>query len=451
MGTLKRFDDVNEKMKQLNEIDEIDWKLILSSQDTVKYISKADLISFSLICKFVRNKLLSSVFYSVDLSLFSERIKSLPLYTMDKEAESDIFDSYDRRLKKHIPYVRSIIHEHGYDEILLLSIPHVFGKLSRLQLFDTYFTLDTFHKIMSGLNRLNSLSIEFSLFLVFETSDNIITLHLPPSLASLKISYGELMRAEFKPSFSFNDYFLHRDYYNTDALYFNIQKGSLPNLKLLQIENSGPYFIETHNNLMVAGDRLDNLLTKLSLINELTFVNLQSLTKLTLTSDYEFPQRLLDYTFPTLENLKEFSIMGGSNFSNYKESICKVIKRILNIGKNASKLTFPYTKIDNLSIEEVTQGFSSLKELSLVKTANVSTISPIKFSNTIKTLNLVCFNPKFIKLGSFEDSLGLEVISIAYEKEKYSYFKFDEAGLIKDAKRWRIIRFYGSSIKCYKG
>ncbi|KXN71532.1 hypothetical protein CONCODRAFT_5788 [Conidiobolus coronatus NRRL 28638] len=437
-------------MKQLNEINEIDWMLILSSRDTVKYISKADLINFSLICKFLRNRLLSHVFYSIVLRSFSERTNDLPLYTMNTEIESKVLDRYDKHLNKQIPHVRSLVHEHDYSEILILHIPQVFDKLSRLQLFDSSFTLDTFHKLMSGLNHLKSLSIEFSLFLVFDTGDNEITLHLPPTLVSLKISYGEVMRLEFNPSFSFDDYLIHCSYNNTSSLNFNIQRGSLPNLKILQIENNGPGFIETHDSLIYASNKLANLSTKFSLINDLTFINLQSLTKLTLTTDYEFSQRLFDYTFPILKNLKEFSIMGGSNFNNYKESICKIIERILNIGKYAEWLTFPYIQIDKLSIEEVIQSFTNLKELSLVNVNDVVALDPIKLPNTIKTLNLINFNPKFIELNNIKHSSELEVISIGYKEEKNNYFEFDENELVKDVKGWKTIRFYGSSIKCYK-
>jgi hypothetical protein len=377
-------------------------------------------------------------------------MRGLPLYTMDTEVRSKVLDRYDKHLKKHIPYVKSIIHEHDHNEVLLLSIPQVFNKLNRLIFFDSSFTLDTFHKIMSGLNHLKSLSIEYSLFLVFDTSDNIITLHLPPSLVNLKISYGELMRAKYNPSFSFGDYLLHYSYYSSSCLNFNVHKGSLPNLKVLQIENNGSDFIGTHNSLISSSNQLTSLSTRLSLINDFTFTSLQSLKKLALISDYEFPQRLLNCVFPTLENLKEFSIMGGSNFNNYIDPICNTIKRILNIGKNANKLTFLYTQIAKISIEEVIQIFPNLKELILVKAGKVSNLGAIKFSNTIKTLNLINFNPRLIELNNVKISSELEVVRIAYEESNRNYFKFDETELVKDAEGWGVTRFYGSSIKCYK-
>jgi hypothetical protein len=435
---------------KVKESNEIDWRLLLTSWDIAKYFPKFDLIELSQYNKFMRKRLSPFIFKNIILNNFSDGLDDLPLEVESAEVEKEALDRYDEHLKYLYPHVRSLIYEYDYNEVLLLCIPQVFSNLNRLQLTNVSVTLTSFHKLMSGLKQLEHLFLGHPLFIVSDTSEDPVTLQLPSKLITFKIIHGELMRTEFDSSLVFSDYLEYSNESNTGTLKFDIEKGSLPNLKILEIDMDDQNFMESRISLVSASNQLTHFSTKLSLICDFSSVHFKSLTSLTLTNNFQFPRRLLDYTFPALENLKEFRIMGGFNLTEYDELIIPSIKKLLNIGKNAERLTFPYIQIDRLSIDEVIQSFPNLKDLTLVKASDVVTLSPIKLPNTVKVLNLFNFNPKFIELNSIKDSIELKILNIAYENENLNYFEFDENELVKDIEGWRVIRFYGSSIKCYK-
>jgi hypothetical protein len=126
------------------------------------------------------------------------------------------------------------------------------------------------------------------------------------------------------------------------------------------------------------------------------------------------------------------------------------LQRLISIGKNVEILTIPYIDFKNLFIEETIHNFPNLKVLNLVRSANVKTLNPTKFPKTLKTLNLHNFDPKTLDINNIKNCDDLKVVSISYEEGYYNFFNFEETKLSKGVKGWKIIYFYGSSIKCYK-
>ncbi|KXN71521.1 hypothetical protein CONCODRAFT_69770 [Conidiobolus coronatus NRRL 28638] len=435
---------------KIKNTDEIDWKLILSCWNTTKYVSKIDLVDLCLICKFMRNKLFPDIYRCIVLEKFSDGLDDLPLNIINSELEKEALDRYNEHLKDFIPHARCLFYICDYNEILLLSIPQVFYKLNRIQLADVSSTLNVFQKLMNGLTQLEHLSLEYSLLIVPKDTDNLITLKLPPNLITLKIVYGEIMRIEFDPSLIFSDYLGLSDESNTEILKFKIESGSLPKLKVLKITQDDQRFMETQNNLICASEQLTHLSTRFSLINEFSSNNLKSLISLTLTNNYIFPQNFVEIDFSTLKNLKELRIKGGFNLTRYDDVIIPGLQKLISIGKNVEILTLPYINFDNLSIEETIHNFPNLKELNLIKATNVETLSPTKFPKTLNTLNLCNFDPKTLDINNIKNCDELKVVSISYEEEYYNFFNFEDTKFAKGVKGWRIIHFYGSSIKCYK-
>jgi hypothetical protein len=435
---------------KIQNTDEIDWKLILSRWDITKYVSRIDLVDLSLICKFMRNKLFPDIYRCIVLDKFSDGLDDLPLNIVNSELENEALARYDEHLKDFIPHARRLLYICDYNEILLLSIPKVFYRLNTMHLAEVSFTLNVFQKLMNGLTQLEHLSIEYSLLIIPKDFDMQITLKFPPNLITLKIVYGELMRTEFDPSLIFSDYLGSSSGSNTEILKFKIENCSLPKLKVLEIVQDDQSFVETQNNLICASESLTHLSTKLALINEFSLKNLKSLTSLTLTSNYIFSQKFYDTIFSTLKHLRELRINAEFFLTSDDDIIIPGLQRLISIGKNVEILTIPYIDFKNLFIEETIHNFPNLKVLNLVRSANVKTLNPTKFPKTLKTLNLHNFDPKTLDINNIKNCDDLKVVSISYEEGYYNFFNFEETKLSKGVKGWKIIYFYGSSIKCYK-
>ncbi|KXN64759.1 hypothetical protein CONCODRAFT_13976, partial [Conidiobolus coronatus NRRL 28638] len=285
------------------------WVIVISSWDTVRYLSASELIELSLICRFTRNKVFKYVSESITLNGFLDDYINLSLnYANSDILKKEVLNIYEQHLKKLIPHVKSLYYGGENSEILLLSIPQVFSRLNKLQIFRVSFTLVTFYKIMDGLNQLKYLSLDEAQFITFDVRRIPITLQLPQSLVTFELSYCDLMHAEYNPSFCLNDYLNYRIETYTTTLNCKIKPDSLPSLKALTLDHYDLEFAATQNNLILGSSQITHFSTNLSLINELTFVNLQYLESLTLSNHHDYPRSFLEADIPNLHSLKKLKI-----------------------------------------------------------------------------------------------------------------------------------------------
>jgi hypothetical protein len=429
------------------ETDIIDWKLILSSWDTIKYIPKPDLISYSKSCKFIRNKLFPCIFKNITLSSFSKGIPDMPLNTFNSDHEKEALNRYRKHLYSIIPHVKNLVYEYENSEILFHLTPQVFRNLSRLELSNISITISSFHRLVNDLDHLDHLHLKDVILIVFENIDDPAILQLPSSLINFKISYGMVSLAEFDSSLSIVDYV---EFSNTviTSIKFNIEAGSLPNLKVLEIDQYNQDFIESQNSLILSSNQLTKFKTRLSFIKEIPSESLHSITSLVITNIHQYYQDSTNLTLPTLQNLKELKISSGYQINELEERLIPSRFRFLaNIGKNVNKLTLEYFKFSKFSIEDLLINFNSLFELNLIYIISDIALNHKKFPLTIKSLNLNEIKPSLFNINNVNNCSGLETISIYYESHD---FKFEESELSKGVEGWRIIHFPGTSIRYYK-
>ncbi|KXN71520.1 hypothetical protein CONCODRAFT_69769 [Conidiobolus coronatus NRRL 28638] len=431
----------------IRETEVIDWKLVLASWDTAKYIPKVDLICYSKSCKFIRNKLISHIFKSITLISFSKGLPDMPLNTLNSGHEKEVLDRYRNRLYGLIPYVKSLAFKYENSETLFFSVSQVFHNLSRLELSSISITISSFHKTINDLNHLEHLHLKDAILVVFENIDDPAILQLPSSLISFKISYGMLFLADFDSTFSIVDYVEFSDTIIA-SIKFNIQAGSLPNLKMLEIDQDNQDFIESQSSLILASGQLTKFTTRLSFIKEIPSDNLHSLTSLVITNIHQYYHNNTSFTLPTLRNLKELRISSGYQINGFEERLIPSrFKFLANIGKNIGKLTLEYFKFDKFSIEDLLSNFNNLLELNLVYIISEIALNHEKFPLTIKSLNLYRIKPKLLNINSIKSCSGLEAISISYEGQD---FIFEESEFSRGIESWRIINFPGTSIRCYR-
>ncbi|KXN71517.1 hypothetical protein CONCODRAFT_78284, partial [Conidiobolus coronatus NRRL 28638] len=433
---------------------QINWELILSSWDTIKYFTKSELVDISRASISIRSILLPHIFKSValnNISYYLDDPDELPPYELvPTENSNRVLDRNREHLKSLIPHVKSLVSEDEYNESLLISIPQVFYGLNRLQFSDTAITLATFHKLMSGLNHLEHLTLNHPTIIAFDVRNAPITLKLPSSLISFKISYGELIRADFIPGLGIGDYLADNDEFKTEILNFNIKEDSLPRLKLLEIVEDDQDFIDTQNNLISASSQLSHLITRYSLIDEEAIIKIQFLNSLTIINNYQLTHNYTDFNFLSIKMLKELKIIGALGLVKHDGSMTSRFKKLINMAKYVERLTLPFIRSYNFSIEDILQNFERLEELSFIKTGNLVSLNPDTLPKTIKSVNLYGISPKFVDFKTIKHCSKLEVISINYRNENYSSSEFEYSEFSKNIKGWRVVHFPGISIKCYK-
>ncbi|KXN71516.1 hypothetical protein CONCODRAFT_5772 [Conidiobolus coronatus NRRL 28638] len=366
------------------------WKAILSNYDTVKYLSKFELIELI---------------------------------------------SYDQDLSNHVHHVKSLTYEYYHNNLLLRYISQIFYNLNRLHLSESSFTLTAFQKLMSDLNQLEHLILNRTLFIVFDTSNDPIILSLPPNLIT------------FRPK----SYLEIGDRTNIEDLKLKVESNSLPNLKYLEIDHYFQDFIETGSSLLAASRNLKHLSARYCLIERFSGINIQSLRSLTITMINQHYQSNVDAIFPTFRNLKELKIFAGFGINVFERGlIIPRLQKLANIAKNIEKLTLPYIKSSSFSIKDTLQNFDNLKELSLVPADKLTSLNPEELPKTINILNLYNTNPNFVDINNFSNCSELRTIAIYYNSQTLNNFKFEKSGFYKGFEGWRIINYPGASIRCYK-
>jgi hypothetical protein len=433
---------------------QINWELILSSWDTIKYFTKSEMVYISKASTSIRSILLPHIFKSITLnniSYYLDDPDELPPYELvPTENSNRVLDSNKEHLKSLIPHVKSLVSEDEYNESLLISIPQVFYGLNRLQFSDTAITLALFHKLMASLSHLEHLTLNHPTIIAFDIRNAPITLKLPPSLISFKISYGELIRADFIPGLGIGDYLADSDEFKTEVLNFNIKEDSLPKLKLLEIVEDDQDFIDTQNNLISACSQLTHLITRYSLIDEEATIKLQFLNSLTIINNYQLTHNYAEFNFLPIKMLKELKIIGALGLLKHDGSITSRFKKLISMAKYVDKLTLPYIRSYHFSIEDILQNFEKLEELSFVKTGNLFSLNPDALPKSIKAVNLYGISPKLVDFKTIKHCSKLEVISINYENENYNNSEFEYSDFSKTVKGWKVVHFPGVSIKCYK-
>ncbi|KXN71518.1 hypothetical protein CONCODRAFT_5774 [Conidiobolus coronatus NRRL 28638] len=433
-------------------MNKLGWKYELCKLDTIKYLSKNELVGLSIICKALRAKLFRYVFREVILKNVLLGFEHLSPNEIDPELVELVISRYKEDLKHLISNTRSLVYQNDYNDCSLIFIPRLFLNLNSLHLYETKFTLTIFQTLMNELISLKKLSINCCLLIAFDSHNNHPYLQLPSNLISLKIKSGALMRPRFGSRLNLRKYLECCNLSDLQPMNFAVERDSLQKLKILIIDQIGEEFMETQNGLLFAGHQLEHFSTDISLIRGAIFTNLYNLTSLTLTlaNIEEFPISISEINILTLQNLKELVIKGGFTLENNDEVIISSLQKLLYIGKNVERLTVPYIKFYKLSIENTVHSLSNLKELSLFKAINVETLSPTNFPKALKTLNLHSFNPKRLDINNVKNCNGLEVISIFYSDYSNFIVNFEDTKFAKEIQGWKVINFPGSSIKCYK-
>jgi hypothetical protein len=427
-------------------MDQLGWKVILSSYNITKYLATTDLVEFSKTCKFIKNKLAPSLFKAISFSDYHGSLNGLPLNEIySSKDESHTLSKLEDSLKRIIPQVKKLIYKLYHNEMLFLCIPVVFANLTILELFEAQFTLDSFNKISNELTRLKCLYLNEINLVVSNLNPAPIAMAIPHGLEVFRISFGQAIYKNYDPNLESSYYSEFGETINMETLKFNIEQESLSNLRVLEINQDSEEFRETQLILLSASSRLTRFSTRFAIFEGLSQINFSSLTSLTLTNVYQSNQ---DFGFQTLLNLIEFEVIAGIQLDDFNQML--LFDRFLNIanlGLNAKKLAFPYISSYPYTIEDVLQKFTNLTELTLNSSNKVVRLNPEKFPNSIKSLNIHNIRTKFIDIENITQCPGLCTISIYYDDLT---FKFEEVDHFKGVFGWKLIHFYGSSIKCYR-
>ncbi|KXN71752.1 hypothetical protein CONCODRAFT_69615 [Conidiobolus coronatus NRRL 28638] len=431
-------------------MDKVEWIVALSRWDIVEYLSKHELADLSVVCKFLRNKLYQHVFKRIKLRYFLDNYIDLTFNEIcSTKIKRQVLESLNENLKGFILFVKSLNNISRCNESLLLSISQLFLNLNSLKLTESMITLATFDKIMCNLTKLEHLSLNDIKFVSFDTSEDPLTLHFPKSLISFNILNGTLTRKEYSSSFKVRDYFYNSPGFIAGTLKFNVEKDSLPNLKILRAYHFYQDFIGSVISLLSATRVLSHLSTSLLFINESTLANLHLIKSLTIINSNTFSQNIIQVDISAFQNLKELEISG--KFVSYNGRTLFVIGQGLNVAaKNIKRLALKYFEINRLLAEEFKCNFPNLVELSLFNAGVDKAVNLNNLPKSIQALNFYNINPKLLDINTIINYPELKFISVTYESGYPYKLKFEHIELFSNIEGWREIHFPGPSIKCYK-
>ncbi|KXN70684.1 hypothetical protein CONCODRAFT_6765 [Conidiobolus coronatus NRRL 28638] len=407
-------------MKQ-NRKNKLYWTVIFGLKEVEQYLKPCDIKELSSVNKYLREKLKSSLYRHINLAIYKNSyIKYRHIPNDDKEETKEKVKEFLKELYPYNLFAKKVSCSDYISIYLLSSLFSVCSQLKTVWFHYTYIPIPTLKNIFEALNSIETLSLtNITAVQCTDCPLKLSDLILPSTLKNLKIQYCKVEKIEHSECSKASTPLLPI-FDNAEDNFFLFKYSPLANIESISLLSNENTSVTNINDFLVNQYNLKALEIEGSVINQITFDILASLTnfealslKSVESTNYYLYGEDQSYNnvdswsidnIPTFKGLKRLRNTYSPSYSSFKSSIS----------------SFPNLEYLELNFnEEIIEYFiknATLKKLTLNYNNNELDYT-LPFSN-LEHLEIIIDTPLYINFNSLTNSTSLKFIKISFTDEE---------------------------------